>query len=165
MAEFTVYAGSASGWDSSGGATGEPDESYAYEDYGSSGFKYLTLGNFGISTALPAGSIITSLRLTTKLKTNALGTPEVWGQIYAKIDGVDQAKSTRTKLSFSGETYTITYSSGDAVDPAKLTDALFNVVVAAEFVNVSSTRRVECDYLEVYVQYSLPQGLEMGCVF
>jgi len=170
MAEFTVYAGAASGWDSSSNATGEPDGSYAYESHNSDGFKYLTLSNFGITDELPANAVIDKVTVSAKVKANSgTSTDEIYMRVYARINGVDQAKSFNSKIwpvaTVLYKSYG-QYPSSDALDPSNLTDALFTARVSAEFVNMIKTKKAECDYVAVTVEYHIPSvGLEMGCNF
>jgi len=174
MAEFTVYAGAASGWDSSSNATGAPDDSYAYASnsyYGPfGGFKYLTLSNFGITDELPANAVIDKVTVSAKVKANSgSSTDEIYMRVYARINGVDQAKSDNSKI-VGATVKSVVYTSGDALDPSNLTDALFTARVSAEFVNMTTTKikRAECDYVSVTVEYHLripSVGIEMGCNF
>ena len=168
MAEFTVYAGAASGWDSSSNAKGAPDGSYAYESHNSDGFKYLTLSNFGITDELPANAVIDKVTVSAKVKANSgTSTDEIYMRVYAQINGVDQAKSNNSKIWIIPATVkSVVYTSGDALDPSNLTDALFTAQVSAEFVNMIKTKKAECDYVAVTVEYHIPSvGLEMGCNF
>ncbi len=167
MAEFTVYAGAASGWDSSSNATGAPDDSYAYESHLSDGFKYLTLSNFGITDELPANAVIDKVTVSAKVKANSgSSTDEIYMRVYARINGVDQAKSSNSKIGISATVKSVVYTSGDALDPSNLTNALFTARVSAEFVGKTTIKRAECDYVSVTVEYHLPSvGLEMGCNF
>lgn len=167
MAEFTVYAGAASGWDSSSNATGAPDGSYAYEANNSDGFKYLTLSNFGIMEELPEGAVVDSLTVAALLKGNSGdSTNEMFARIYARINSVDQAKSSSSKLWVVASVRSKTYTNGDPVSPANLTDAKFYVRVSVEFVGMTTAKKAECDYVAVTVKYHIPSvGLEMGCNF
>lgn len=167
MAEFTVYAGAASGWDSSSNATGAPDGSYAYESHTSDGFKYLTLSNFGITDELPANAVIDKVTVSAKVKANSdSSTNEIYMRVYARINGVDQAKSINSKIWIVATVKSVVYTSGDALDPSNLTNALFTARVSAEFVNMNKARKAECDYVAVTVEYHIPSvGLEMGCNF
>lgn len=170
MAEFTVYAGAASGWDSSSNATGAPDDSYAYES-NYYGFEYLTLSNFGITDELPANAVIDKVTVSAKVKANlTLPTDEIYMRVYARINGVDQAKSYNSKIGIGATVKSVVYTSGDALDPSNLTDALFTALVSAEFVDKSTgaptVKRAECDYVSVTVEYHIPSvGIEMGCNF
>lgn len=170
MAEFTVYAGAASGWDSSSNATGAPDDSYAYESHNSDGFKYLTLSNFGITDELPANAVIDKVTVSAKVKANSgISTDEIYMRVYARINGVDQAKSINSKIWPVATVKSVVYgqyTSCDALDPSNLTDALFTARVSAEFVSMIKTKKAECDYVAVTVEYHIPSvGLEMGCNF
>lgn len=167
MAEFTVYAGSASGWDSSSNATGAPDGSYAYEANNSDGFKYLTLSNFGITDELPANAVIDKVTVSAKVKANSgSSTDEIYMRVYARINGVAQAKSDNSKIWIVATVKSVVYTSGDALDPSNLTDALFTARVSAEFVDMTTVKKAECDYVSVTVEYHMPSvGIEMGCNF
>ena len=167
MAEFTVYAGAASGWDSSSDATGAPDGSYAYENCNADVFKFLTLRNFGITDELPANAVIDKVTVSAKVKANSgSSTDEIYMRVYARINGVDQAKSDNSKIGIVATVKSVVYTSGDALDPSNLTDALFTARVSAEFVDMTTTKKAECDYVAVTVEYHIPSvGLEMGCNF
>lgn len=175
MAEFTVYAGAASGWDSSSNATGAPDDSYAYESHNSDGFKYLTLSNFGITDELPANAVIDKVTVSAKVKANSgTSTDEIYMRVYARINGVDQAKSINSKIWPVATVKSVVYGQPppglppcDALDPSNLTDTLFTARVSAEFVSMYlKTKQAECDYVAVTVEYHIPSvGLEMGCNF
>ena len=167
MAEFTVYAGSAGGWDSSGNATGAPDEVYAYENDNADGWKYLTLSNFGITDELPVDAVVDSLTVSALLKgKSGITTDRLYGQVYARINGVNQAASSPKLLYPTASVHSKEYTTGAPIDPANLTDALFQARVAVEFKDMSTLKKAECDYVAVTVTYHLPSGgIEMGCVF
>lgn len=169
MAEFTVYAGSASGWDSSSDATGAPNASWAYESSTLNDTKYLILGDFGILTELPANAIVNSLAIAAYIKGQHYSamSKTVTARLAAYIDSSVQTPEEVAFYFASPATLSNTYTSGASVDPANLTDALFKVRLTASFTNMDGTAlKAECDYVAVTVNYSLPGvGLEMGCNF
>lgn len=168
MAEFTVYAGSANGWDSGTNATGAPNNAWAYESSTTNQIKCLYLGNFGILNELPANAIVDALTIAAYIKGTHQSTTlnTVQSSLATYINSsVQTPESTSYFFSFP-QTLSKTYTSGASVDPANLTDALFKVRLTAIFQNMDgSSRRAECDYVAVTVGYHIPVGLEMGCVF
>jgi len=156
------YAGSASGWDHSSDATGEPDDTYAKEINVASQTKYMSTGNFGISSSdFPAGSVIKSVTIKSKVR-NSVSTAYVG--IVGRIGSTDQGTYVQTNsTSFYGYTLTKTYTSGDLLTLSNLANGTFTVRVRGVLPAGGGTNY--CDYVEVTVEYELPAGIEMGCVF
>ena len=154
------YAGSASGWDYSSSATGEPDGSYARETNVESQTKYLTTGNFGISSAnIPANASIKAVTILSKVYSSVSGASVgIVGRIGSTAQGtyVETTKTSPTVI-------TKAYTSGDLLALSNLADGTFTVLVKGVLPTGGGNNY--CDYVEVTVDYELPMGIEMGCVF
>jgi len=154
------YAGSASGWDYSSSATGEPDGSYARETNVAAQTKYLTTGNFGISSAnIPANASIKAVTILSKVYSSVSGASV---GIVARIGSVDQDTYV-TSVGTVRRIIKKTYTSGDLLTLANLANGTFTVRVKGVLPSGGGTNY--CDYVEVTVDYELPMGIEMGCVF
>lgn len=156
------YASSASGWDYSSDATGEPDGTYAKETNVASQTKYMSTGNFGISSAnIPANATIKSVKIASKVRNSG---SDMSVGIVGRIGSTDQGTYVQTtSTSFSGVVITKEYTSGDLLTLSNLANGTFTVRVRGVLPAGGGTNY--CDYVEVTVTYELPGGIEMGCVF
>ena len=156
------YASSASGWDYSSDATGEPDGTYAREISIASQTKYMSTGNFGISSAnIPAKAVIKGVTIRSKVRNSG---SDMSVGIVGRIGSTDQGTYvTTSSTSFSGTVITKAYTRGDLLTLANLANGTFTVRVRGVLPSGGGTNY--CDYVEVTVDYELPMGIEMGCVF
>jgi len=165
MAPSNVYyASSASGWDYSSDATGEPDGKYARETNNASQTKYMSTGNFGISSAnIPAKAVIKRVTIRSKVYNSG---PDMSVGIVGRIGSTDQGTYVTTSnwsVLPIGTVITKAYSSGDLLTLSNLANGTFTVMVRGVLPAGGGTNY--CDYVEVTVDYELPMGIEMGCVF